>query len=66
MAAVVISDGDSWAEQRKFMVKNLNDLGMNKSNIVQDIVWDEADILCDRMAQDKQVDVKVSSTFQST
>jgi len=39
---VVVSEGASWTEQRRFMVKNLTELGMGKKDTMENVIWNDA------------------------
>ena len=38
LSGVVFSNGAAWAEQRKFMIQNLANLGMGNKTIMEDII----------------------------
>ena len=38
---MVTSEGPDWQEQRRFMLKQLSDLGVGKSDQMEDIISDE-------------------------
>nr|AIL94140.1 cytochrome P450 CYP3028B1 [Tigriopus japonicus] len=47
---VSASNGQTWAEQRKFMHQNLNVAGMGKKSTLENIINQEAEIAAERMA----------------
>lgn len=49
MLGIATSEGNIWYEQRKFIVKNLSDLGMGKRDTMEDVIDQEADQLVDLM-----------------
>jgi hypothetical protein len=38
----VVSEGQTWQDQRRFMLRNLSDLGMGKKDTMEDVIWNDA------------------------
>jgi len=51
---VILSNGDYWREQRRFLLKNLKDFGFGKTSM-EDIIQEEVDKLCDKLSLINQV-----------
>nr|APH81370.1 cytochrome P450 CYP3028A1 [Tigriopus kingsejongensis] len=49
------SNGPVWAEQRKFMHINLNRVGMGKAKELEEIVEQEVEVMCERVAKLSEV-----------
>ncbi len=54
----LVSDGQIWQEQRKFVVRNLSDLGMGKRDTMEDVIEQEAEQLAETWKKTKGSPIK--------
>jgi hypothetical protein len=45
---ILLSNGDTWAEQRPFLFKTLKNFGLGKASM-EDTVLEEADTMCNQL-----------------
>ena len=56
---VALATGSSWAQQRKFMIKSLGDLGLGKADIMESIILEEADEVMKQYLREKGRPIKM-------
>jgi hypothetical protein len=47
---ILLSNGDTWAEQRPFLFHTLKNFGLGKASM-EDTVLEEADTMCDQLKE---------------
>ena len=61
-----LATGSSWAQQRKFMMKSLGDLGLGKADIMKSIILEEADEVMKQYLKEKgkPMQMKVGKAYR--
>ena len=65
LVGLIMSQGETWKQQRKFAIKNLGDFGFGKSNM-EELVWEETEKFCESLKERLGTPVQVSGLFNIT
>ena len=63
-AGVGDSIGKIWTEQRRFMLRNLRDLGMGKKDMMEQVIGEEADLLSQYLLQQNERTIPIKVTVE--